>query len=131
MRSQLTAPFTALDQFVDAIVGLDAARAQSLGPDAARDGQAGVGAFPSGGLQFHASSGASFTYGSETFIGGSTLTAGSWIPLTLDLGAITASGFDPTQIVQIGVQFYSGFSGNGTMFTNDGPAVFEIDTVTD
>jgi hypothetical protein len=128
---QLTVGFTALDQYVDAVVNLGQPGLDLSGKTLHAMVRLVSGAIPVGGLQFHASSGAAFTYGSQTFVGGSTLTAGSWIPLTLELGAITGSGFDPTQIVQIGVQFYSGFSGNGTTFTSAGPVVFEIDTVTD
>jgi hypothetical protein len=90
-----------------------------------------AGSIPAGGLQFHASSGASYTYTSGSFVGGASLSPGAWVPLTLDLGAVTTTGFDATQIVQIGVQFYSGFSSSGGTFTATGPAVFEIDTVTD
>jgi hypothetical protein len=58
---------------------------------------------------------------------------GVWVPIDLDLGAAAATspGFDPTQIVQIGVQVLSGFSANGDVFAGAGDAVFEIDTVTD
>ena len=34
-------------------------------------------------------------------------------------------------VVQIGVQFLSGFSSGGGTFMNTGTAVFDIDTVTD
>jgi len=47
------------------------------------------------------------------------------------VGAVTTSGFDPSKIVLIGVQFYSGFASSGGTFVANGPAVFEIDTVTD
>jgi hypothetical protein len=53
------------------------------------------------------------------------------VPLTLDLTTVTTAGFDPTQIVQIGIDIFSGFSSTGGTFTSTGPAVFEIDTVTD
>jgi len=49
----------------------------------------------------------------------------------LDLNAVTTSDFDPSKVVLIGVQFYSGFASSGGSFVANGPAVFEIDTVTD
>jgi hypothetical protein len=56
-----------------------------------------------------------------------------WVPLDFDLDAAAAvtPGFDPTQIVQIGLQFLSGFSSGGGTFQDSGEIVFEIDTVTD
>ena len=64
-------------------------------------------------------------------IDGATLESGDWAPLTLDLGAVTTSGFDPSKVVLIGVQFYSGFASSGGTFVPNGPAVLEIDSVTD
>ena len=50
--------------------------------------------------------------------------------MTLDLGAVAEPGFNANQVVQIGVQAYSGFSANGGTFVNTGATVFEVDAVT-
>ena len=78
-----------------------------------------------------AGTGSSWTWGSTTWVSGDTLAAGDWAPLTLDLSAVTQSGFDPSKVVEIGVQFRSGFSSSGDSYANNGPVVLEIDTVTD
>ena len=88
------------------------------------------GSFAQGAFQFHASTGDSFVYGSS-FFNGDTLPLGAWVPVDLDLGSVTSPGFDPSQVVQIGVQFLSGFSSGGGTFVDTGATVFEIDTVTD
>jgi len=93
------------------------------------------GTFPSGGVQFHVSSGTTapnaYVYVSSQFINSTSLTPGNWISISLVTDAVTpADGriFDPTQIVQIGVQFTTGDPGaSGT--PTFGEAVFEIDTV--
>jgi hypothetical protein len=89
------------------------------------------GTFSDGGLQLHASSTSTFIYTSGAFVNATSLAGGQWVPLSLDLTTVTTAGFDPTQIVQIGVQTYSGFSSNGGSFTGSGTVVLEIDTVTD
>jgi len=94
------------------------------------------GTFPSGGVQFHISTGrsgpSSYVYGSAPFINSSSLALGTWITITLDTSTIPqptdGRKFDPTMVVQIGVQFTTGdpYEGGVPAF---GPAAFEIDTV--
>jgi len=124
--------FTGVDQYVDPIVNLPApidltgavlhARVRVL-----------AGGFPSGGLQFHASSGTTFAFASAPFFGGDAFPVGAWVPVDFDLSnpGFSGAGFDPSQIVQIGVQFFSGFADGGGAFIDAGPTVIEIDTVTD
>ena len=124
--------FTGVDQYLDPNVNLPApidltgavlhARVRVLS-----------GGFPSGGLQFHASSGPNFVFAAAPFVGGDAFPVGVWVPLDFDLGnpSLLSTGFDPSQIVQIGVQFFSGFSDGGGVFVDAGPTVLEIDTVTD
>jgi len=123
---RVTAPFTALDQFVDAIVGVSQPGLNLSGQQLHVMVKLVSGTF--GGLQFHASSGASFTFTAAPFVG--SLPLGQWVPITLDLTSGTSPGFDPSQVVQIGVQFFSGFSNNGGTFVNTGDTVVEIDTLT-
>jgi hypothetical protein len=84
--------------------------------------------FP-GGVQFHASAGPAYTY--YGVAGLSFGAPGAWSPIRLDLGTSSAS-FDPTMIVQLGVQVYAGDPPQG-MTTLAAPItiVFEIDTITD
>lgn len=95
------------------------------------------GTFPSGGVQFHVSSGSTgpnaYVYVSAPFINSTSLTLGKWLPITLDTNTVSNQDnpprvFDATQIVQIGVQFTTGDPGEGGIPTF-GQAVFEIDTV--
>jgi hypothetical protein len=88
------------------------------------------GSFPSGGIQFHVSSGTGWVYVSAPFINASSLVAGQWITINLDTSTVasTTGTFDPTQIVQIGIQFTTGDPYEGGTLTF-GQAVFEIDTV--
>jgi hypothetical protein len=123
---RVTAPFTALDQFVDAIVGVSQPGLNLSGQQLHVMVKLVSGTF--GGLQFHASSGASFAFTAAPFVG--SLPLGQWVPITLDLTSGTSPDFDPSQVVQIGVQFFSGFSNNGGTFVNTGDTVVEIDTLT-
>jgi hypothetical protein len=93
------------------------------------------GTFPAGGVQFHVSSGLtapnSYVYVSAPFINSGSLTVGNWITVSLDTSTVSPTDgrtFDPTQIVQIGIQFTTGapYEGGVPAF---GQAVFEVDTV--
>ena len=93
------------------------------------------GSFPSGGIQFHVSSGLTapnaWVYVSAPFINSSMLVAGQWITINLDTSVVAPTDgrvFDATQIVQIGIQFTTGDPYEGGTLTF-GQAVFEIDTV--
>ncbi len=123
---RVTAPFTALDQFVDAIVGVSQPGLNLSGQQLHVMVKLVSGTF--GGLQLHASSGATFAFTAAPFVG--SLPVGEWVPITLDLTSGTSPGFDPSQVVQLGVQFFSGFSSNGGTFVNAGTTILEIDTLT-
>ena len=88
-----------------------------------------AGSFPNGGVQLQASSAAGGSvYGTLT-----TLTAGTWVDVTLDLGAAQTATptFDPSQLTQIGVQFWTGDPpAGGGAFTTVTPT-FHIDSVSD
>jgi hypothetical protein len=80
-----------------------------------------------GGVQIHASTGA-FVYGNPT--GMALTTPGTWVDVPFDLSIVGAAGWDPSMVVQFGVQFYSGSAPTApATFPID--AVFEIDTFTD
>lgn len=95
------------------------------------------GTFPAGGIQFHLSSGLTapnnYVYVSAPFVNASSLVVGAWTQITLDTSVVTNTEnpprvFDPSQIVQIGIQFTTGdpYAGDPPAF---GQAVFEIDTI--
>jgi hypothetical protein len=87
------------------------------------------GTFAVGGFQLHALTGATFVFAGN-FFGGAVLSSGAWVPVDFDLTTVTEPGFDASQVVQVGVQFFSG-APDGSPFPAAGAAVFEIDTVTD
>src|SRR5262249_21241871 len=122
---KVTAGFTAFDQYVDPIVTLALPGFALTGKTV--HAMVRLVSGPLGGLQLHASSGPGFVYKSGGFMGGDQFPVGQWVPLTIDLGAAPAGSFDPGQIVQLGVQFFSGFSSGGGTFAG-GPTVLEIDT---
>jgi hypothetical protein len=77
----------------------------------------------------------------------SSLTLGTWVPLSLDLSASTATRFDASKIHVIGLRFLSsaaspdggapdggapdGGAPDGGSFSSTHDLVFQIDTVTD
>jgi len=134
---QVTVTFTGFKQYIDPQINLPTPQDFS--------GAHGIvkarirlksGSFPAGGIQFHVSSGLTspnaYVYVSAPFINSTSLTAGGpWITVNLDTSTVAPTDgrvFDPTQIVQIGIQFTTGDPYEGGTLTF-GQAVFEIDTV--
>lgn len=131
---KVTVTFTGFMQYVDPQVNVATPVDMTGHPLKARV-RLVSGSFPAGGIQFHASSGLTganaYVYAAAPFINSTSLTVGTWITISLDpdtLSSFDGRPFDPTQIVQIGVQFTTGspFEGGVPTF---GDAVFEIDTV--
>ena len=87
----------------------------------------GTASFPSGYVQlFVQSAGFKFANGP-----GKSLTAGTWTDLTLPVStpSYMVTGYDPTQIIQVGVQFGTGGMPDGGVF---GPAIspkFHVDSI--
>jgi hypothetical protein len=83
-----------------------------------------------GGAQILAGTGSSYDYAAGTW---TTLTAGQWVELTLDLDATRAadSAFDPTMVTQLGVKFDTGGDGGTASFGASVSAVFQFDTLSD
>ena len=84
------------------------------------------------GIQVHASS-AGYIYANPQQANITTLTVGQWNDVTFDLDAplYAATGFDPSMIIQVGVQFATNSPGTaGTAFGSPVDAVFHIDNVT-
>ncbi len=133
---KVTVTFTGFKQYIDPQINLPTPQDFSPAHNLVKARIRLVsGSFPAGGVQFHVSSGATganaYVYVSAPFINSTSLTAGSWITVNLDTSTVAPTDgrtFDPTQIVQIGIQFTTGDPYEGGTLTF-GQAVFEIDTV--
>jgi hypothetical protein len=134
---RLTVTFSAFKQYVDPQVNLATpVDFMSGGHNFVRARiRLASGTFPAGGVQFHISSGLTapnnYVYASAPFINAGSLVVGTWTMITLDANTLSATDgrvFDPSQIVQIGIQFTTGdpYAGDPPAF---GDAVFEIDTI--
>jgi hypothetical protein len=126
---RLSATFTGYYQYVAVEVSLSPA-ANLMGKQIVAFVQmasATGGTFP-GGAFLEADTTQAYTYGGST--GTAILTAGTWMPLVLDLDTVSTAGYDDTMVVQVGIQFYSGGPpvAGGTTF---GPVTttFLIDTI--
>jgi hypothetical protein len=89
------------------------------------DAEDGGATWP-GNVQVSASSGASYNGYTQVI---KSMTAGQWMQVTLPLTA--SSSFDPTQLVQIGVQFVTYSRPEGGSFGAPQHRTFHVDTVTD
>jgi hypothetical protein len=90
------------------------------------------GSFTNGGVQFHFSTTQSYTYGAGQWMDATTFTNNSWKITSMDTAttppATTGAPWDPSMVIQIGVQITSGtMTPTSTLPT--GRLVFEIDTV--
>jgi hypothetical protein len=128
---KVMATFTALDQYVDPQVVLYPTGLNLTGKTLHGWARLVTGSLAAGGLQMHASTGSNYVWGSTQWVAGNALSAGDWVPINVELSAVSTRGFDPSQVIQIGVQIFSGFSASGGSFVDNGPVVIEIDTVTD
>ena len=134
---KITVTFTGFDQYVDPNINLatpvDLSGSHSLLKMKVR---LVSGTFGVGGMMFHVSSGLTapnnYVYVSAAWVYASSLPAnGGWYTLTLDTSVLTPTDgrvFDPTQIVQMGVQFATGGAFDGGA-PPSGPIVLEIDTI--
>jgi hypothetical protein len=90
------------------------------------------GNFSNGGVQFHFSTTQNYTYGAGQWIDATMFTNNSWKMTSIDtaiVGPATAGAtWDPSMVIQIGVQITSGTM-TATSTVPTGPLVFEIDTV--
>ncbi|MES1158220.1 MAG: hypothetical protein ABUL67_03875 [Haliangium ochraceum] len=87
------------------------------------------GTFDTGaGATLHVGTTADYLYGAGAY---TALTVGTWTDLTLDLTNVTTTGWDPSMVVQIGVQFYTGDVPEAGTFMGPNDVVFHIDSITD
>jgi hypothetical protein len=87
-------------------------------------------------IQFHFSTVQSFPGEGFSSVDAGILASGAWVPVDLDVGAVGAGGNgDPSQVNDIGLRFYSGFSSagqiSGQIFQPTGDVILDVDTVTD
>jgi hypothetical protein len=125
-----SATFTGYRQLIDAVLNLSPA-ANLMGKTLHAKVRLTSGTFENGaGVTLHAGTGTAYTYGAGTY---TTLTYNTWTDLTLDLSAValTVTGYDPTMVVQIGVQFYSGDPTDAGPFVGPNAVVFHIDSITE
>jgi hypothetical protein len=64
--------------------------------------------------------------------GAKGVTAGTWVDLTLPVstpGGTVTTGYDPTQIIQVGVQFGTGGAPDGGVFGAATSPKFHIDSI--
>jgi hypothetical protein len=127
---RLTAAFTAFDQYVHAVVGIGAPGYDLTGKTLQARVRLVSGTLPSGSVQLLAWAGsANLAAGPELDAG--ALPAGTWVPAVLDLAGVPDPGFDPSQVVQIGVRLWSGPGGQDASAFESTEAILEIDTVTE
>jgi hypothetical protein len=90
------------------------------------------GSFTNGGVQFHFSTTSDYTYSAGQWIDATSFTNNSWKTTSIETisaaPATTGAPWDPTMVIQIGVQITSG-SMTTTSALATGRLVFEIDTV--
>jgi hypothetical protein len=128
---KVTATFTDCNQYVDPIVNLPMALNLTNKTIHARL-QVTSGGF-SGGAQLHISTGATFNaYTKADFTVGAPATFGN-AALNLTTAIADTGTLDPTTVVQVGVQIFSGSACTAAIpYANVGELVtFNIDTVTD
>lgn len=124
---KITAEFTGYNQKLDAAVNISPLL-NLTGKVIHAKVRLDSGTVPAGYVQVHASSGTSYVFVNSA---GSGLTAGSFIDVPLDLTAAhTANAnFDPTQVIQVGVQIGTGSGPEGGAFPTPTPLTFHIDSI--
>ena len=128
---KITVTFTDYGQYVDPVINI-APTADLSNSTLALKVRLLSGNFSNGGVQFHFSTTQSYTYGAGQWMDATTFTNNSWKITSIDTAtaspATAGAPWDPSMVIQIGVQITSGtMTATSTLPT--GPLVFEIDTV--
>jgi hypothetical protein len=88
-------------------------------------------AWSQGGVQFHFSTTSSYTYSAGTWVSSQELMGGGWKIMNIDsaiaVPANAGAPWDPTMVIQVGVQITAGSAGDAGA-PSPGRLVFEIDT---
>jgi hypothetical protein len=133
----LTVAFTAPDQYVIAGVAFGQPGLDLAGKTLHARVRLVSGSLGDGRLFLGALSGPSYILAETPGLDAASLSAGAWVPVSLDLGATTTAGFDASKIVQVVVRVAAsavsldGGAPDGASFAGTGDLVFQIDSVTD
>jgi endoglucanase len=134
---ELMVAFTAADQYVIANANFGQPGLDLSGKTLRARLRLVSGSLGDGRVFLGALSGPTYIVSETPPLDTTSLTLGAWVPVSLDLGAATAVGFDASKIVQIGVRVVAsaasldgGVPDDGS-FAGTGDLVFQIDTVTD
>jgi hypothetical protein len=126
LRASVT--FTDYQQIVDVVLG-PFPPLNMMGKTLRAKVRLTSGTFGTGaGVILHASTTSMYVYGGGTY---TPLTLGTWTDLTLNLSTVTAAMWDPTNVVQIGLQFSTGAPPEAGTFVGPNDVVFHIDTITE
>ena len=130
---QLTTDFTDYNQTTDVavtIAPLANLTGKVLHAKVRLDANDGGATFPAGFVQLHASSnsGTAYIYASGP---GTPLTAGAWTDVSFDLAApnFAQAGFDPSLIVDVGLQVGTGAQPTGQTFPGPQLLSFHVDSI--
>jgi hypothetical protein len=127
---KITVTFDSFGQYVDPVINLPAVVDLSSRILTLRV-RLVSGNFTTGGVQFHFSTTDSWTYSAGMWLDATTFTAGTWKTTTIDTltaGPATAGApWDPTMVIQLGVQITAGAATDGG--PPAGTLVFEIDGI--
>jgi hypothetical protein len=130
---ELTSDFTDYNQTTDVavtIAPLANLTGKVLHAKVRLDANDGGASFPAGYVQLHASSnsGTAYIYASGP---GTPLTAGVWTDVSFDLAApnFAQAGFDPSLIVDVGLQIGTGAQPAGQTFPGPQLLTFHIDSI--
>jgi hypothetical protein len=130
---KISVTFNAYGQYVDPVINLPAvvdlsSRTLTM---KVRLVSGTFDAWTQGGVQFHFSTTSSYTYSAGKWISSQELTGGDWKILNIDTAIATpataGAPWDPTMVIQVGVQITAGNAGDAGA-PSPGRLVFEIDT---
>jgi hypothetical protein len=126
---RLSATFTDLDQYVQAVSHLGAPGIDLSGKTITARVRLVSGRLSPGGVQLAAFSGAAYDAGFGPIVDTASMTIGTWLPLSIDLDATGNPVFRPSQVVQLGVILFTNESSQGGPPDAPGDVVIEIDAI--
>jgi hypothetical protein len=127
---QLTATFTGLDQYAEAIYGFDGVGVDLGGKTLRAQVRLVAGPLSGGGVQLVAFSSPSYIEADGPVLDAAALPVGQWVSLEFALDPARSATFDPSQVESFAVRLRSGSATAGATFTPGGGATtIEIDSV--
>lgn len=129
---RLTATFTGLDQYAQAVVAYGEPGINRGGKTLRARVRRVSGPLFGGGVQLAALSGATYLEASGPLLDVAALPDGVWVPLSMALDDTGVVGFDSSRLYGIAVRLRSGTAAAGGAFQPDGgETIVEIDSVAD